>query len=194
MSKSLPRQCGRGGVANCGGVGSTVDKDVRDQLQQDIENKFKACSNPTYECTIPRIEGYDFCMRHILRDPRGNFRQCSYSYSNNKKCTNALPKHDLKKDPNMTTLCFEHNRQVQLQKTHSSVGKLKQVDTNEALLNSLAHHLNVEEVPEKNEANYEQDEEIDVVSPHVTPFGKSLSIIVCISKNQKSITCNCSSL
>ncbi|XP_019890262.2 KAT8 regulatory NSL complex subunit 2 [Musca domestica] len=172
MSKMLPRQCGRGGVANCGlpPSNSLGDKELRDQLQQEIENKSKLCSNPTYECTIPRIDGYEYCMRHILRDPKGNFRQCTYTYSNNRKCTNALPKHDLKKDPNMTTLCFEHNRQVQLQKTHASVGKLKQVETNEALLNSLAHHLHVEETPEKNETNCEQDEEIDVVSPHVTPF------------------------
>ncbi|KAM7357213.1 KAT8 regulatory NSL complex subunit dim gamma-tubulin 1 [Cochliomyia hominivorax] len=169
MSKQLPRQCGRGGVANCGGS-SVVDKDLRDQLHQEIESKSKTCSNPTYECTIPRIDGYDYCMRHILRDPRGNFRQCSYTYFNGKKCPNALPKHDLKKDPNMTTLCFEHNRQVQLQKTHATVGKLKQVDTNEVLLNSLSHHINVEEVAGKSSANSEQDEEIDVVSPHVTPF------------------------
>lgn len=171
MSKLLPRQCGRGGVANCG-FNTSVDKDLRDQLHQEIENKSKSCANPTYECTIPRIDGHDFCIRHILRDPRGNFRQCSFTYSNNKKCTNSLPKHDLKKDQSMTTLCFEHNRQMQLQKTHASVGKLKQVDTNEALLNNLAHHINVEDTPVKNDTNCEQDEEIDVVSPHVTPFGK----------------------
>ena len=77
------------------------------------------------------------------------------------QCPNALRKQDLKYDPNMMTLCFEHNRQVQCQKTHATVGKFKQVDTNEVLLNSLSHHINVEEVIRKNSCNCEQDEEIE---------------------------------
>ncbi|XP_053961828.1 KAT8 regulatory NSL complex subunit 2 [Anastrepha ludens] len=144
-------------------------QELREQLHQEIENKAKSCSNPTYECSVPRVDGYEFCMRHILRDPCGNFRQCTHIYPNGRKCTNALQKHDIKKDPALTTLCFEHNRKAQLQKTHATVGKLKRTDTNEVLLNSLAHHINVEDVqPEQNVG--EQDEEIDVVSPHVTPF------------------------
>ncbi|XP_017467059.1 PREDICTED: KAT8 regulatory NSL complex subunit 2-like isoform X1 [Rhagoletis zephyria] len=144
-------------------------QELREQLHQEIENKAKSCSNPTYECSLPRVDGHEYCMRHILRDPRGNFRQCTYIYPNGRKCTNALQKHDLKKDPAMTTLCFEHNRQAQLQKTHASVGKLKRTDTNEALLNSLAHHINVE-VNQWDQMDDDQDEEIDVVSPHVAPF------------------------
>ncbi|XP_013111178.1 KAT8 regulatory NSL complex subunit 2 [Stomoxys calcitrans] len=190
MSKILPRQCGRGVISNGGGINS--EKDLREQVHHEIETKSKICSNPTYECSIPRIDGYDFCIRHILRDPKGNFRQCTYTYSNNKKCTNALPKHDLKNDPNMTTLCFEHNRQVQLQKTHASVGKLKQVDSNDVLLNSLAHHINVEDTPLKNDTNCEQDEEIDVVSPYVMPFVTHdqvhmISDVVCTMRKRKRI-------
>lgn len=145
-------------------------QELREQLHQEIENKVKRCSNSTYECSIPRVDGYEYCMRHILQDTCGNFRQCTFIYPNGRKCANALQKHDIKKDPALTTLCFEHNRQAQLQKTHATVGKLKRTDTNEVLLNNLAHHINIEDVqPEETIA--EQDEEIDVVSPHVAPFG-----------------------
>nr|XP_014088649.1 KAT8 regulatory NSL complex subunit 2 [Bactrocera oleae] len=144
-------------------------QELREQLHQEIENKAKRCSNSTYECSIPRVDGYEYCMRHILQDPCGNFRQCTFNYGNGRKCANALQKHDIKKDPALTTLCFEHNRQAQLQKTHATVGKLKRTDTNEVLLNNLAHHINVEDVQQE-EAIAEQDEEIDVVSPHVAPF------------------------
>ncbi|XP_017485794.1 PREDICTED: KAT8 regulatory NSL complex subunit 2-like isoform X2 [Rhagoletis zephyria] len=144
-------------------------QELREHLHQEIENKAKQCSNSTYECTIPRVDGHEYCMRHILCDPSGNFRQCTYTYPNGRKCPNALQKHDIKKDPALTTLCFDHNRQAQLQKTHTIVGKLKRIDTNEVLLNSLAHHVNVEDV-QPEESVSEQDEEIDVVSPHVAPF------------------------
>ncbi|XP_054744663.1 KAT8 regulatory NSL complex subunit 2-like [Anastrepha obliqua] len=144
-------------------------QELREQLHQEIENKAKCCSNPTHACSLPRVDDSEYCMRHILRDPRGHFRQCSYIYRNGRKCQNALQKHDLKKDPALTTLCFEHNRQAQLQKTHTSVGKLKRTDTNEALLNSLAHHIKVEGTRREEDAS-EQEEEIDVVSPHITPF------------------------
>uniref|UniRef100_W8CBA5 KAT8 regulatory NSL complex subunit 2 n=1 Tax=Ceratitis capitata TaxID=7213 RepID=W8CBA5_CERCA len=145
-------------------------QELREQLHQEIENKVKRCSNTSYECTLPRVDGYEYCMRHILRDPSGNFRQCSFIYTNGRKCQNALLKHDIKKDPALTTLCFEHNRQEQLRKTHATVGKLKRTDTNEVLLNNLTHHINVEDVQAEEEPVAEQDEEIDVVSPHVAPF------------------------
>jgi len=61
------------------------EKALRDALHTEIENKTKACSNRTYDCTIPRIAGYDFCTRHILQDPRAPYKQCAYIYPNNKK-------------------------------------------------------------------------------------------------------------
>ncbi|CAD7000578.1 unnamed protein product [Ceratitis capitata] len=143
-------------------------QELREQLQQEIENKAKACSNPTHQCSLPRVDDSEYCMRHILRDPRGLYRQCTFIYPNGKKCPNALQKHDIKKDPTLTTLCFEHNRQAQLRKTHTTVGKFKCTDTNEALLYNLANHISVEDT--QLQSGCEQDEEIDVVSPHVTPF------------------------
>lgn len=146
-------------------------QELREQLHQEIENKAKACANPTYECSLPRADGSEYCMQHVLRDAHGNYRHCTFIYANGRKCPNALQKHDIKKDPEMTTLCFEHNRQAQLRKTHTTVGKFKRTDTNEALLHNLSNHINVDD-KQFECSNSEQDEEIDVVSPYVTPFGK----------------------
>ena len=149
------------------------DAALLEAVYKDIE-KAKTCNNPTYECSMTRVDGSEYCIRHVLRDGSGNFRQCAYVYSgNNRKCLNAVPKHDLKKDSTMTTYCFEHTRQVQLKKTQQKMGKFCRLETNDALMHSLAHHLNVEEVVEKPTPQMcEQDEEIDVVSPHEPPFSR----------------------
>ncbi|XP_017110227.2 KAT8 regulatory NSL complex subunit 2 isoform X1 [Drosophila bipectinata] len=146
------------------------EQQLRDQIHNEL-TKIKYCANPTYECSLMRIDGYEYCIRHILRDPRANYRQCTHVFANGRKCINAVPKFDNKKELILTTLCFEHNRQTQLQKTHLTVGRIRsRVETNETLLNSLSSHINVEDIrPEA--PNPEPDEdEIDVVSPHVTPF------------------------
>lgn len=148
------------------------EKALRDQLHTEIENKTKACSNPTFDCSISRVEGYDFCIRHILQDPRAPFKQCAYTYaSNGKRCLQAAPKHDIKKDPGLTNFCFEHSRLMQLTKTRNSVGKYKQVESNEAFLNDLSHHVNIDKTRSGSSKTFsDADEEIDVVSPNVEPF------------------------
>lgn len=182
MSRELVRQNGRGTTWNCNKKDS--ERELREQIQQEIETKSKFCSNPTFHCSLPRLDGYEFCLRHILRDARSNYRQCTHLYFNGRKCVNAVIKHDIKKDPNLTTLCFEHNRQTQLNKTHITVGKLKQIETNEILLSNLINHMNVEEVVKKERNCGEQDEEIDVVTPHVSTFGRFqftlIEFLVCV--------------
>ncbi|KAH8419232.1 hypothetical protein KR222_011243 [Zaprionus bogoriensis] len=167
FSPNQLRQCAR-----FTGTACTPEKEqkLREQIHSELA-KLKYCSNPTYECSLMRIDGYDYCIRHILRDPRANYRQCTHVYPNGRKCTNAVPKLDTKKEQILTTLCFEHNRQTQLQKTHLSVGRLRsRVETNETLLNSLSHHVNVEDIKPELPRPEPDDDEIDVVSPHVTPF------------------------
>ncbi|XP_037936954.1 KAT8 regulatory NSL complex subunit 2-like [Teleopsis dalmanni] len=169
------------------------EKELREQLLQEIENKAKSCSNPTFECSLPRLEGYEFCLRHILRDVNSPYRQCAYLYPNSRKCPNAVLKHDIKKDPALTMLCFEHNRQVQLSKTHTSIGKLLRAETNDSLLHGLSHHLNFDKITKEPEVATEPDEEeIDVVSPHVSAFVLSeqvqdMSKINADMKNQRRI-------
>lgn len=173
FSPNQLRQCARFTGAAC-----TPEKEqkLREQIHSELA-KLKYCSNPTYECSLMRLDGYEYCIRHILRDPRANYRQCTHVFPNGRKCTNAVPKLDTKKEQIQTTLCFEHNRQTQLQKTHLSVGRLRsRVETNETLLNSLSHHVNVEDIKQEVPRPEPDDDEIDVVSPHVTPFGKRQNV------------------
>ncbi|XP_023160812.1 KAT8 regulatory NSL complex subunit 2 isoform X2 [Drosophila hydei] len=167
FSPNQLRQCAR-----FTGTACTPEKEqkLREQIHSELA-KIKYCSNPTYSCNLMRLDGYEYCIRHILRDPRANYRQCTHVFPNGRKCANAVPKLDTKKEQILTTLCFEHNRQTQLQKTHLSVGRLRsRVETNETLLNSLSHHINVEDVKPELPKPEPDDDEIDVVSPHVTPF------------------------
>ncbi|XP_002069682.3 KAT8 regulatory NSL complex subunit 2 isoform X2 [Drosophila willistoni] len=167
FSPNQMRQCSRMSGAPCN---PDKEQQLRDQIHNELA-KIKYCANPSYECSQMRIEGSDYCIRHILRDPRGNYRQCSHVYSNGRKCLNAVAKFDNKKEQIMTTLCFEHNRQTQLQKTHLSVGRLRsRVETNETLLNNLAHHVNVDDIKPDLPKPEPDDDEIDVVSPYVVPF------------------------
>lgn len=169
FSPNQLRQCAR-----FTGTACTPEKEqkLREQIHSELA-KIKYCSNPTYSCSLMRLDGYEFCIRHILRDPRANYRQCTHVFPNGRKCANAVPKLDTKKEQILTTLCFEHNRQAQLQKTHLSVGRLRsRVETNETLLNNLSHHVNVEDVKAELPKPEPDDDEIDVVSPHVTPFGE----------------------
>ncbi|EDW98237.2 KAT8 regulatory NSL complex subunit 2 isoform X1 [Drosophila yakuba] len=167
FSPNQLRQCARFTGTPC-----TPDKEhqLREQIHSELA-KIKYCANPTYECSLMRIEGYEYCIRHVLRDPRSNYRQCSHVYSNGRKCINAVAKYDNKKEQILTTLCFEHNRQTQLQKTHMNVGRIRsRVETNETLLHSLSSHINVEDIKPEAPKIEPDDDEIDVVSPHVTPF------------------------
>jgi hypothetical protein len=54
-----------------------------------------ACSYLAHECSGQRIEGYDYCIRHILEDKTAPYRLCSYVYSGNgRRCVMPTPKGD----------------------------------------------------------------------------------------------------
>ncbi|XP_050095947.1 KAT8 regulatory NSL complex subunit 2 [Anopheles aquasalis] len=155
------------------------EKAVRDQIFQDIERKAKTCSNTLYECSLPRLEGFLYCFRHILQDPTAPYKQCGYLYTNGRRCLEPSPKYDAKKEFG-TNFCFEHSRQTQLQKTKSTIGKLVPVETTETLLHSLAHHVKVDKIKPHYSANNtplkitvhedDDDNDVDVVTPSVDPF------------------------
>ncbi|XP_027763669.1 KAT8 regulatory NSL complex subunit 2 isoform X2 [Empidonax traillii] len=81
-----------------------------------------ACAFSPRPCSQPRLEGQEFCIKHILEDRNAPFKQCSYvSAKNGKRCPNAAPKPE-KKDG--TSFCAEHARrnalalQAQGKKSH----------------------------------------------------------------------------
>ncbi|XP_017692104.1 PREDICTED: KAT8 regulatory NSL complex subunit 2 [Lepidothrix coronata] len=61
-----------------------------------------ACAFSPRPCSQPRLEGQEFCIKHILEDRNAPFKQCSYvSAKNGKRCPNAAPKPE-KKDGLLT--------------------------------------------------------------------------------------------
>ncbi|RWS16045.1 INO80 complex subunit D-like protein [Dinothrombium tinctorium] len=53
------------------------------------------CSYSGKLCKQRRINGYAFCIRHILEDKSSPFKQCSHvAKYNNQKCTNPIPSNE----------------------------------------------------------------------------------------------------
>lgn len=53
------------------------------------------CSYTTYECSKNSLEGYSYCIKHILEDPNAPYKQCGFVYNTNgRKCQNAAPRLD----------------------------------------------------------------------------------------------------
>ncbi|XP_062542828.1 KAT8 regulatory NSL complex subunit 2 isoform X2 [Armigeres subalbatus] len=173
-------------ITSLGNAAIDQEAALRNQIHMEIEKKSKACSNQSYECTLPRLEQYNYCKRHILQDPRAPYKQCAYFFaSNGKRCLEPAPKYDNKKDYG-TNYCFEHSRLTQLTKTKSTIGKYTPLETTETLLHNLAHHVKVDKLKANQQQQHqlancssalkitvhEDDEEgdLDVVTPSVDPF------------------------
>ncbi|KAK7495639.1 hypothetical protein BaRGS_00013086 [Batillaria attramentaria] len=57
----------------------------------------QTCAYSHRTCTQNRLEGYDFCLKHILEDKTSPFKQCSYvAPKTNRRCSGAAPKSDRK--------------------------------------------------------------------------------------------------
>ncbi|TNM86571.1 hypothetical protein fugu_006801 [Takifugu bimaculatus] len=68
----------------------------------------QTCAFAQRPCSLPRLDGLEFCIKHILEDKTAPFKQCNYvSTKNGKRCPNASPKGDRKDG---VTFCAEHAR------------------------------------------------------------------------------------
>uniref|UniRef100_A0A182T7U0 KAT8 regulatory NSL complex subunit 2 n=1 Tax=Anopheles maculatus TaxID=74869 RepID=A0A182T7U0_9DIPT len=180
------RTASRSGPSGSASQGLDQAQALRTQIQLEIEQKAKVCANTQYECTLPRVDSYMYCFRHILQDPNAPYKQCEYEFPNGRRCLEPSPKYDVKKDYG-SNYCFEHSRQTQLKKTKSTIGKLVPVETTETLLHGLAHHVKVDKAkqhymgsstPLKITVHEDDDDtDVDVVTPSVDPFGHSCACI-----------------
>jgi len=57
----------------------------------------QTCSFTQRPCSQLRLDGLEFCIKHILEDKNAPYKQCSYeSTKNSKRCPSAAPKGEKK--------------------------------------------------------------------------------------------------
>lgn len=60
----------------------------------EVDNK-PLCSYSPKLCKQRRLNGYAFCIRHVLEDKTAPFKQCEYvAKYNSQRCTNPIPKSE----------------------------------------------------------------------------------------------------
>ncbi|XP_070535490.1 INO80 complex subunit D-like isoform X2 [Ptychodera flava] len=75
-------------------VGSKVMYEGKHIHYSEADNK-PLCSYSTKLCKQRRLNGYAFCIRHVLEDKTAPFKQCEYvAKYNNQRCTNPIPKNE----------------------------------------------------------------------------------------------------
>lgn len=124
---------------------------LRNLLHVEIENKTKACSNVSFQCSATRLDGYKYCVQHILQDTEAPYTICAFTFPlSGHRCALAAPgqKH-------FSNYCFEHSRLVQLTKTRDLASKMQDPHSVEAQLGSLTHYVRMQK-------GADEDEEVDV--------------------------------
>ncbi|KAF7668058.1 hypothetical protein LDENG_00034860 [Lucifuga dentata] len=95
----------------------------------------QACSFTQRPCSQPRLDGLEFCIKHILEDKNAPYKQCSYvSTKNGKRCPNAAPKVERKDG---VTFCAEHARRNAMA-LRAQMRKASSGPSPEALLSQLS--------------------------------------------------------
>lgn len=58
-----------------------------------LSSQEQFCNYAHRVCMQNRVEGYDFCIRHILEDKSAPYKQCNYVFTKNgKRCAKAASK------------------------------------------------------------------------------------------------------
>ncbi|XP_011880542.1 PREDICTED: KAT8 regulatory NSL complex subunit 2 isoform X2 [Vollenhovia emeryi] len=97
----------------------------------------QSCLYASYECTQSCLDGYSYCIKHILEDPSAPYKQCAFVYNTNgRKCQNAAPKLD-RRD---VSYCGEHSRKAQTARIKST-SRRSLPETPEMLLLHLSHYV-----------------------------------------------------
>ncbi|XP_054627455.1 KAT8 regulatory NSL complex subunit 2 [Dunckerocampus dactyliophorus] len=115
----------------------------RNRLTQQTPRSQEAqtCAFTQRPCTQPRLEGLDFCIKHILEDKNAPYKQCSYvSTKNGKRCPNAAPKVERKDG---VTFCAEHARRNAMA-LRAQMRKVSSGPSAEMLLSQLSGYSRAE--------------------------------------------------
>ncbi|XP_050406151.1 KAT8 regulatory NSL complex subunit 2 isoform X2 [Patella vulgata] len=104
---------------------------VRSKIKVNSEGLF--CNYGNRICMKHRLEGYEFCIRHVLEDKTAPFKQCSFVPGRKgERCPNATPKGDRKDG-----YCMEHARRANLVR-QKHLARHQPADTSESLLVELS--------------------------------------------------------
>uniref|UniRef100_T1JJY2 KANL2-like probable zinc-finger domain-containing protein n=1 Tax=Strigamia maritima TaxID=126957 RepID=T1JJY2_STRMM len=116
-----------------------------------VDNK-PLCSYSTKLCKQRRLNGYAFCIRHILEDKSAPFKQCAHvAKYNNQKCTNPIPTNEDREYCNshmqVAGMAPKKERKAKKDKESSAVcspdGKIKFADRLKALLNKTGNEVSM---------------------------------------------------
>jgi hypothetical protein len=79
------------------GIGTPSTKEAKPMFVganlHNSEDGRPLCSYSAKTCNQRRMEGYAFCIKHVLEDPSCPFKQCAYiSKQQQRQCSNAIPR------------------------------------------------------------------------------------------------------
>uniref|UniRef100_A0A1B6CND5 KAT8 regulatory NSL complex subunit 2 n=1 Tax=Clastoptera arizonana TaxID=38151 RepID=A0A1B6CND5_9HEMI len=132
----------------------------------------ESCKYSPRKCSQPCIEGYTYCLSHILEDKNAPYKPCSYVYSvTGKKCNQPALKSDRKE---VLGLCEDHFQKSHAQK-QKSLEKHFPPQTTESLLATLSHYTGCKKNEENKTSNREESdlaESSDINQPTkaINPF------------------------
>ncbi|GFN94646.1 kat8 regulatory nsl complex subunit 2-like [Plakobranchus ocellatus] len=107
-------------------AGSMVNKNISAMSEKDA-----FCKYSHRVCTQNCLEGYNFCIRHILEDKTAPYKQCAYMTKTGRRCPSAAPKQEKKEG-----FCSAHNRKSLLARQRLA-RKRRPRETGEGLLEEL---------------------------------------------------------
>ncbi|KAJ1527049.1 hypothetical protein ONE63_008590 [Megalurothrips usitatus] len=95
------------------------------------------CRYKQYECTQSRVDGFHFCMQHILEDKTAPYKPCSYVFAfNGRPCSKPAYKGDRRNNG----LCPNHARKEEIKRQKASLRRYPPPST-ESLLTNLGHYV-----------------------------------------------------
>ena len=77
-----------------------------------VDNK-PLCSSSRKICRQRRLNGYAFCVRHILEDPSAPFKSCEFITRSKLPCSNPIPKDDSRQYVSLTGSIAKRQTNVQ---------------------------------------------------------------------------------
>ncbi|XP_051937605.1 INO80 complex subunit D [Hippocampus zosterae] len=109
----------------------------------EVDNK-PLCSYSPKLCKQRRLNGYAFCIRHVLEDKTAPFKQCEYvAKYNSQRCTNPIPKSEDRRYCNSHLQVLGFIPKKERKKKHDALEEMR----SRAHLESVALNITVPSLP-----------------------------------------------